>query len=73
LVNKERVRAIMESLPRLPEAEREVLRLRFFEELPPREVAEKLGIPPAQVSRLQWRALDKLRQMLDDGEPRFTR
>jgi RNA polymerase sigma-70 factor (ECF subfamily) len=68
LVNRERVRAIMEFLPRLREDERKVLRLRFLEERPLQEVAERLELDPAQVSRLQWRALDRLRRMLDEME-----
>jgi RNA polymerase sigma-B factor len=56
-------RLTMESvLPSLEEREREVLRLRFVEELPQTEIALRVGCSQMQISRLLRRALDKLRE-----------
>jgi len=46
----------------LPDDEREVIRLRFFEGLSCRESAEAMKVSPATICRLERRALDKLRQ-----------
>ena len=48
----------------IPELDREVVDLLFFEELSQRAVAEKLGISQAQVSRIAARALERLRRQL---------
>ncbi len=50
------------ALPSLERREREVLRLRFVEELPQTEIATRIGCSQMQVSRLLRRALDKLRE-----------
>jgi RNA polymerase sigma-B factor len=49
-------------LPALGEREREVLRLRFVEELPQTEIALRIGCSQMHVSRLLRRSLDKLRE-----------
>jgi RNA polymerase sigma-B factor len=55
-------RLAMESvLPSLDEREREVLRLRFVEELPQTEIAKRIGCSQMHISRLLRRSLDKLR------------
>ena len=55
-------RIAMESvLPVLGEREREVLRLRFAEELPQTEIAVRVGCSQMHISRLLRRSLDKLR------------
>jgi RNA polymerase sigma-B factor len=48
-------------LPVLGEREREVLRLRFAEELPQTEIALRIGCSQMHISRLLRRSLDKLR------------
>jgi RNA polymerase sigma-B factor len=50
-------------LPVLGEREREVLRLRFAEELPQTEIALRIGCSQMHVSRLLRRSLDKLREV----------
>jgi RNA polymerase sigma-B factor len=56
-------RLAMESvLPSLDDREREVLRLRFVEELPQTEIALRVGCSQMHISRLLRRALDKLRE-----------
>ncbi|MHC5069650.1 MAG: sigma-70 family RNA polymerase sigma factor [Planctomycetota bacterium] len=49
----------------LPEAYRDVVLLRFFEDLPPRKIAEHLGIPVNTVGSRLTRALARLREGLD--------
>ncbi|HEY1596061.1 MAG TPA: SigB/SigF/SigG family RNA polymerase sigma factor [Thermoleophilaceae bacterium] len=50
----------------LPRRERAILYWRFAEELTQREVADRLGISQMHVSRLQRRALDRLRLLSGD-------
>jgi RNA polymerase sigma-B factor len=55
-------RLAMESvLPSLDDREREVLRLRFVEELPQTEIARRIGCSQMHISRLLRRSLEKLR------------
>ncbi len=63
--NYESVRVL---LARLPDAERQVLAYRFLDDLTQTQVAGKLGISQMQVSRLQARALGRLRRgLLGEG------
>jgi RNA polymerase sigma-B factor len=50
-------------LPRLDAREREILRLRFVDELPQSQVAERIGCSQMQVSRRLHKTLDRLRRM----------
>jgi RNA polymerase sigma-B factor len=60
-------RIAMESvLPVLGEREREVLRLRFAEELPQTEIALRIGCSQMHISRLLRRSLDKLRDAAEE-------
>jgi len=49
----------------LPDRERQILRLRFFEGLTQREIAEHVGISQMHVSRLIRRSLDEMRDTLE--------
>jgi RNA polymerase sigma-B factor len=49
---------------RLPEPEREVIMLRFFQELDQYEIAARVGFSQMHVSRLQRRALARMRAQL---------
>ncbi len=51
---------------RLPKREREILYLRFTEDLTQSEIAARLGVSQMQVSRLLRRSLDRLRELTDD-------
>ena len=44
----------------LPRREREILRLRFVEDMTQTEIADRVGISQMHVSRLLRRSLDKL-------------
>ena len=59
---------IERALEALPEREREVLRLRFFEDLTQTEIAEQVGVSQMHVSRLIARSLTVLRQELKTTE-----
>jgi RNA polymerase sigma-B factor len=61
--------AIEAVLPRLDEREREVLRLRFVEELPQTEIALRIGCSQMHISRLLRRALDQLREEAEGAPP----
>jgi RNA polymerase sigma-70 factor (ECF subfamily) len=62
---RERVRA---ALAQLAERDREVLVLRYLEQLSTREIAEVLGIPEGTVKSRHLRALERLRGLLGDLE-----
>jgi RNA polymerase sigma-B factor len=57
----------------LPDRERTILALRFFDELPQREIAARLGISQMHVSRLLRRTLDSLREQLEGSSAHHER
>ena len=57
----------------LEEREREVIALRFYDELSQAKIAQRLNISQMHVSRLQQRALRHLRDLLSDEPPVPTR
>lgn len=59
---------IERALGALPEREREILRLRFFEDLTQTEIAEQVGVSQMHVSRLLARSLTILRRELQVTE-----
>jgi RNA polymerase sigma-B factor len=52
----------------LAEREQEIMRLRFFEGLTQREIAEQVGISQMHVSRLIRRSLEDMRQQMADTD-----
>jgi RNA polymerase sigma-B factor len=54
-------------LDRLPAREREILRMRFVEELTQTQIAARVGVSQMQVSRLLRRSLDQLRALTQDS------
>jgi RNA polymerase sigma-B factor len=50
----------------LPQREREILYLRFGEDLTQTEIADRVGVSQMQVSRLLRRSLARLRELTDD-------
>ena len=56
--------ALPSLVARLPELEREVILLRFFQELDQYEIAARVGFSQMHVSRLQRRALARMRAQL---------
>lgn len=60
-------RRIVEALLALEEPVRDALILRYFESLPPREIAQRMCLPVETVRTRIKRGLKKLRQKLDDS------
>ena len=52
----------------LPQREREILYLRFGEDLTQSEIAERVGVSQMQVSRLLRRSLQRLRQLTGEAQ-----
>ncbi len=64
----EQAEILLAAIRRLDPAKREVIELRFFEDLPPRKIAAQLGVPVETVKTRLKRALAELRQSLEqDG------
>ena len=60
---------VRQALMRLPARQREVLLLRYYEDLPEAEIALRLGCAPGTVKSSAARALKALRDMLPDCAP----
>lgn len=58
---------LMTAVRNLEPAHREVILLRFFDELPPRKIASALGVPVKTIDSRIQRALARLRDELDAG------
>ncbi len=56
---------LREALRRLPERERQVIALRFYHGLTQQRAAELLHISQVQVSRIERRAVERMRVWLD--------
>ena len=54
--------ALQEALDGLPEQEKKIIQLRYFQNKSQRETAKELGISQSQVSRLEKRALEYIRK-----------
>jgi len=55
-------------MARLTEQQREIIYLRFFENLSQREVAQRIGVSQMSVSRAERGALEKMREALMDND-----
>ena len=53
-------------LSQLPEREREIVRLRFYEQQSQEQIAATVGVSQMQVSRLLRASFEKMREWLDD-------
>lgn len=56
--------SLRETVERLPEREKSVIALRFFHSLTQDSTARVMGVSQVQVSRLEKRAVERLREML---------
>lgn len=65
LLADERRAAVAAALDELPDAEREILLLRHYSELPFRDIAELLGVPLGTALARAHRALKRLRGVLE--------
>jgi RNA polymerase sigma-70 factor (ECF subfamily) len=68
LHERQRLRAVLRELERLPKAEREVLLLSAVDELGTAEMAEVLGRSESAVRALLFRARTRLRERLEKRE-----
>lgn len=68
VLRAERRRAVLAAVSRLPQRQREIVVLRYYEDLGVSEIADVLGISPGAVSSSLSRALDALHTRL--GEDR---
>ena len=57
---------LRDAIDTLPERERQTILLRFFKCLTQEQTARILGVSQVQVSRLERRSLQKLREYLSD-------
>jgi RNA polymerase sigma-B factor len=64
----DRRQVLLDAFGALDEREREMVTLRFFDELLQREIAGRFGISQMQVSRILTRSLEKMREYLEAGE-----
>ncbi|HHV64795.1 MAG TPA: RNA polymerase sporulation sigma factor SigF [Peptococcaceae bacterium] len=60
--------ALMEVLEKLPEREKKVLIMRFFEDKTQSEIAKIMNLSQVQISRIERNALHRLRQILQEGQ-----
>ena len=58
--------ALEEMLEKLEPREREILRLRYFEDKTQSQIAERLGLSQVQISRLERAIIKKCREMLSE-------
>lgn len=66
VAREEARRRVVEAVLALDEPARAVILLRYFENLPPREIARRLGLPVETVRTRARRALERLRAQLDE-------
>ncbi len=59
--------ALSEAVGHLPEQDRQLIRLRFFEECTQTQTAQQLGMTQVQVSRRERAILTKIRALLECG------
>lgn len=59
---------LKDMLSRLSERERKIIIYRFFRDMTQGEIAEKMGVSQVQISRLETKILDKLRQMYSESD-----
>jgi RNA polymerase sigma factor for flagellar operon FliA len=65
LIEKEEIKkTLVEAINRLPEKEREVIALYYYEELTLKEIGEVLGVTESRVSQLHTKAILRLRGSL---------
>lgn len=59
---------LKDMLSRLSKRERKIIIYRFFRDMTQGEIAEKMGVSQVQISRLETKILDKLKQMYSESD-----
>jgi RNA polymerase sigma-B factor len=67
--HSENRQVVAELLERLPEREREIVRLRFYERMSQSEIGEAVGVSQMHVSRLLRRSFEQMREWMDESGP----
>ena len=71
LLNKEELSALGKALGMLPERQRQIIRLSFFQGLTLKMIGSVIGVSESRVSQLRSKAIDQLRRaMIDDRDSR---
>src|SRR5205807_9300311 len=68
LAQSEMIQTLQEAVRQLPDEQREVIVLRFIEQMPHADVALHLGKSAATVRVIQHRALQALRKLLEQDD-----
>lgn len=68
LVGADERATVRQAIGRLAAADRELLRLCFYEGMTPAEIGERLGEPAERIRKRKSRALARLREILTGGE-----
>lgn len=72
-IEREEVRRLLiEAINKLPQREREVIALYYYEELTLREIGEVLGVTESRISQLHTKAIMRLRGHLSRARSSFT-
>ncbi len=68
LTDKEQIEQLSTAIDHLPDRERMMLSLFYFEELTKKEIAGLMKVSAARISQLHARAIERLREQLADNE-----
>jgi RNA polymerase sigma factor FliA len=60
--------ALHKAVEALPEREREIVRMRYFQAMPSKAIAQAMGLSEARISQLHARATSRLRELLAESE-----
>ena len=58
--------ALHAAVSQLPERERDIVRMRYFQGMPSKAIAEAMGLSEARISQLHARATARLKELLGD-------
>jgi len=70
IAEREVLRSVVEAVLGLDEPYQSVVVMRYYQDLPPRAIAERQGVPVATVHSQLHRARERLRARLDSGDER---
>ncbi len=60
--------ALHKAVEALPEREREIITMRYFQGMPSKAIAQAMGLSEARISQLHARATSRLRELLAESE-----
>ena len=60
--------ALHKAVDALPEREREIITMRYFQGMPSKAIAQAMGLSEARISQLHARATSRLRELLAESE-----